>query len=55
MFLSLKIVFVLAKIKGPDEMPHNAAFHLSLHCLSQSMHLGITTLQRVNAGADQTV
>ena len=32
-FLSLKIDFVLANNAYPDEMPHNAAFHLGLHCL----------------------
>ena len=29
---SLKIVFVLENSVDPDEMPHNAAFHLGLHC-----------------------
>ena len=32
-FLSHKIVFILANCADPDEMPHNAAFHLGLHCL----------------------
>ena len=32
-FLSLKIIFVLANSLDPDEMPHNAAIHLGLHCL----------------------
>ena len=32
-FLSLKIVFVLANSVDPDEMPHSEAFHLGLHCL----------------------
>ena len=32
-FFSLKVVFVLANSVDPDEMPHNAAFHLDLHCL----------------------
>ena len=32
-FLSLKIVFVLANSVDPDEMLHHAAFHLGLHCL----------------------
>ena len=32
-FLSLKIVFVLANSVDPDEMPHSKAFHLGLHCL----------------------
>ena len=32
-FLSLKIVFVIAYSVDPDEMLHNAAFNLGLHCL----------------------
>ena len=32
-FLSLKIIFVLANSVDPDEMPHYASFHLFLHCL----------------------
>ena len=32
-FLSLKIVFVLANSEDPDEMPHSNAFHFGLHCL----------------------
>ena len=32
-FLSLKVVLILAKSADPDEMQHNAAFHLGLHCL----------------------
>ena len=32
-FLSLKIVLALENIVDPNEMPHNAAFHLGLHCL----------------------
>ena len=41
-FLSLKIVFVLANSVAPDEMPHSKAFHLGPHCLGQchSTHLG---------------
>ena len=31
--LSLKVVFILANTADPDEMQHNAAFHLGLHCL----------------------
>ena len=31
-FHSLKIVFALANSADPDEMPHNAAFHLGLYC-----------------------
>ena len=32
-FLSLKIVFILANSADPDEMLPYAAFHLGLHCL----------------------
>ena len=28
-----QLVFVLANTVDPDEMPHDAAFHLGLHCL----------------------
>ena len=31
-FLSLKIVSILANSAHPDEMPPYAAFHLGLHC-----------------------
>ena len=34
-FLSLKIVFVLRNSVDPDEMLHNAAFHLGFHCLQK--------------------
>ena len=30
---SLNIVIILTNSAGPDEMQHNAAFHLGLHCL----------------------
>ena len=33
MFLSLKIVNILANSEDPDEMPQFAAFHLGLQCL----------------------
>ena len=33
MYLFLKIAFISANSKDPDEMPQNVAFHLSLHCL----------------------
>ena len=39
-FLSLKINFVLEKGVDPDEMQHNAAFHLGLHCFSNQMLMG---------------
>ena len=32
---SLKINFVLPNSADPDELPHYAAFHLGLHCLSK--------------------
>ena len=32
-FLSLKIVIILANDEGPDEMPYFAAFHHDFHCL----------------------
>ena len=35
LFLSALINFVLANSVDPDEMPHYAAFHLGLHCLSK--------------------
>ena len=31
--LSLNVVLILANSADPDEMQHNAAFHLGLHCL----------------------
>ena len=34
-FLSMKIYCVFANSADPDEMPHDAAFHLDLHCLSK--------------------
>ena len=36
-FLSLKIVLILANNADPDEMQHYAAFHLGLHCLPKYM------------------
>ena len=45
-FHSLKIDFVFANSADPDEMPHYAAFHLGIHCLS-STHLRVSGLHRV--------
>ena len=33
--MSLMIVFTFTNSVDPDEMPHNAAFHKGLHCLSK--------------------
>ena len=43
--LSLKINFFLANSADPDEMPHNAAFHLDLHCLQR-----VSSLKRIEFG-----
>ena len=48
MFYSLKIVFALANSAGPDEVPHNAAFHLGLHCLPKYIFIGLCP-QRMGA------
>ena len=45
-YLSLKIVFVVANNVDHDEIRREAAFHLGLHCC-QSTHLGATFLERV--------
>ena len=34
-FLSLKIVFVLANSADLDKIPHYVAFHMGLHCLAK--------------------
>ena len=39
-FLSLKTVLNLANSADPDEMQHNAAFHLGLHCLPKYLLRG---------------
>ena len=36
-FMSLKIVFVLANSADPDEMAPYEVFHLGLHCLLQNL------------------
>ena len=40
-FLSLKVVLILANSADPDEMQHNAAFHLGLNCLLQDSFRGV--------------
>ena len=39
-FLSLKVVLILANSADPYEMQHYAAFHLCLHCLSKYLFRG---------------
>ena len=34
-FLSLKVILILANSADPDGMQHYAAFHLGLHCLPE--------------------
>ena len=36
----LKIDFVLTNSANPDEIKHNAAFHLGLHCLLKYLFRG---------------
>ena len=33
--------FILANSEDPNEMPHDAAFHLGLHCLPKYMFTSI--------------
>ena len=40
-FLYLKINFLLANSANPDEMPHDAAFHLGLHCFPICLFRGV--------------
>ena len=40
-FLSLKIVFVLANSSDPDEMRPYAAFHLGLQCLPKDLFTSV--------------
>ena len=32
---------LILNIADPDKMPHNAAFHLGLHCLSKFLFRGL--------------
>ena len=45
LFLSLKIVLILANSADPDEMQHYAAFHLGLHCLPKYLFRGFQYTQ----------
>ena len=42
----LKIFFTVTNSEDPDEMPHDAAFHLGLHCC-KSTRLEASPIQRV--------
>ena len=44
-FLSMKIYFDFANSADPDEMPHDAAFHLDIHCLSKYPFRGFWSKQ----------
>ena len=52
-FLSLKINFVLAYSADPDEMLHNAAFHLGFHCLPKYPYRVFSALQKVKAACQK--
>ena len=41
-FFCLKICFTFANSVDPDEMQHNAAFHLGLHCLQKYSFRGFS-------------
>ena len=43
-FLSLKVVLILANSADTDEMKHYAAFHLGLHCLPKYPFLFVVCL-----------
>ena len=47
-FMSLKIIYILPNSVDPDEMQHNAAFHLRLHCLPK--YLFASTVKPVLSG-----
>ena len=40
-YMSLKIVFILANSADPDEMLHYAALHLDIHCLTKYLFIDI--------------
>ena len=41
-FVSLKILLILANSADPDEMQHDAAFHLGLHCFTKYPFRGVS-------------
>ena len=49
-FLSMNIVYVIAKGVDPDEMPHNASFIWVLTACHKT-HLGVTSIERVKSFA----
>ena len=48
-FLSLYVVLILANSADPNELQHNAAFHLGRHCLPKYLFRGFS-IQRVRGG-----
>ena len=50
MFLSLKIVFILANSKDPDEMPTYATIWVNTVC--QNTSLAVPRMKRVNTNDD---
>ena len=48
LFLSLKVVLILANSADPDEMQHIAAFHLGLHCFPKYLFRGFPAYKGFN-------
>ena len=46
-FPSVGIFLTFTNSVDPDKMPHFAAFHLGLHCLSKYLFSGFQYIQRV--------
>ena len=47
--LSLKINFELANSANPNEMPHYAAYHLSIHCLAKYIFRGFQSTKKLGS------
>ena len=48
-FLSVKVVLILANSVDSDEMQHYATFHLGLHCMSSACS-GVSSIKWVIGG-----
>ena len=48
----MKIVLILTNSADPDEMQHNAAFHLGLHCLPKDPLRGFQYTKSLNIGCE---